>query len=348
MRLSACIIVKNEAATFAATLESVRGRTDEIIVVDGGSTDGSQEMARSAGASVFFEAGDLSAARNRALREARGDYRLMIDADEIAEEDTWDLLSAFVDAKKHPLGRILQISETENGIASLWVTRVCTRDPRFHYEGIIHEQLLGAGSCANTGFAVTHSGYTPEAFARKGAVARNLRRLREELAKSPDDPYLNYQLGKTLLVAKQAQEAVPYLERSLALHPRHAADASPQGGDVGYALRHAGRTADALAAAKRFQRQFPDYTDLHFLEGICHMHLGDAAAMRAAFERCLALGDSPRYATVQGVGSYRAHYNLGLFFELAGDPQSARHHYERALGSCASFKPAADRLGGLR
>ncbi len=347
MRLSACVVVKNEAVTLGATLDSLRGRADEILVIDGGSTDGSQEIARAAGARMFFDPGNITTARNRALREARGDLRVMIDADEVVDDTTWDALWAFVREGKHSLGRILQVSETERGTASLWITRACTRDRRFYYDGAVHEQLVGAGSCGNTGLTVLHSGYTAEAFARKGAIERNLRLLELEVQVRPDDAYVNYQLGKTLLVAKRAPEAVTYLRRSLERLPSDAAYASELGCDLGYALRQSGRLAEALAIARRFQERFPDYTDLHFLEGVCQLHLGKAAEMRAAFERCIALGEARGYATVHGVGTYRAHYNLGLFFELAGDVKRARRHYESALVSGSAFPLAQERLTGL-
>lgn len=50
--LSIFLIAKNEAARLPATLEAVRGLADEIVVVDSGSEDGTQEIARSFGAKV--------------------------------------------------------------------------------------------------------------------------------------------------------------------------------------------------------------------------------------------------------------------------------------------------------
>ena len=58
-----CDGVRNEAATLAESLESLRGRADEIVVVDGGSTDASVAIAEAAGARVSVDRGDVAAGR---------------------------------------------------------------------------------------------------------------------------------------------------------------------------------------------------------------------------------------------------------------------------------------------
>ncbi len=343
MRVSACMIVRNEAPTLGASLESLRGRAFEIIVVDGGSTDASVAIAEAAGAKVSIDRGDVAAARNRAFAEATGDWCLMIDADEILQAETWPAFVEFVQSGQHPKGRILQVSDTAEGVASVWITRACVRRPEYRYEGSIHEQLVGPGSIGDTGLAVVHSGYRPEVLARKGTSDRNLRLLRAELASKPEDPYLNYQLGKTLLVGGRAAEALPPFAIALAHLAPSTGYASALVCDYGYALKGAGRPADALALIQRFLPQFADYTDLWFLRGLCHLALGHAREMTASFERCLALGEASQYATVRGVGTFRPLYNLGLFYELAGDPTKAREFYSRALAIQPSFGPAAER-----
>ncbi len=46
MKLSVCLITRNEASRLAAAIESVRAVADEVIVNDTGSTDGTIELAR--------------------------------------------------------------------------------------------------------------------------------------------------------------------------------------------------------------------------------------------------------------------------------------------------------------
>ncbi|MET0430647.1 MAG: glycosyltransferase, partial [Microvirga sp.] len=50
---SVFIIVKNEADRIGATLAAVRDLADDIVVVDSGSTDGTQALAASLGARVI-------------------------------------------------------------------------------------------------------------------------------------------------------------------------------------------------------------------------------------------------------------------------------------------------------
>lgn len=82
-RLSATLIVRNEAAGLRECLESVKW-ADEIVVVDGGSDDATVEIAREYTDKVYVEPDwrGYGIQRRRAQARARGDWILMIDADE--------------------------------------------------------------------------------------------------------------------------------------------------------------------------------------------------------------------------------------------------------------------------
>jgi glycosyltransferase involved in cell wall biosynthesis len=85
--LSVIVVAMNEAHDILDCLESVRGLAMEIIVFDSGSTDGTPGLCREFGARVFETdwPGD-GPQKNRALREARGDWVLCLDADERVSE----------------------------------------------------------------------------------------------------------------------------------------------------------------------------------------------------------------------------------------------------------------------
>jgi glycosyltransferase involved in cell wall biosynthesis len=81
-RISACLIAQDEQARIAAALASV-AFCDETIVVDGGSSDNTVEIARAAGAWVIENPWPgFAAQRNVALDAASGDWVIEIDADE--------------------------------------------------------------------------------------------------------------------------------------------------------------------------------------------------------------------------------------------------------------------------
>jgi len=82
-RLSVIVIAKNEAANIGACLDSVAFVDERIVVVDGGSTDGTAEIAAAKGARVIEHAFDgFGAQKNFALSQASGDWVFSIDADE--------------------------------------------------------------------------------------------------------------------------------------------------------------------------------------------------------------------------------------------------------------------------
>lgn len=82
--ISAVINVRNEAEVLNKCLRSIKNFVDEIIVVDMNSTDGSQEIAKKAGAQVFSyrPMKFVEPARNFALSKATGKWILLLDPDE--------------------------------------------------------------------------------------------------------------------------------------------------------------------------------------------------------------------------------------------------------------------------
>lgn len=80
--ISACLIVMNEAERLREALESV-SFCDEVIVVDGGSTDGTQQVARDLGATLIEHPWPgYAKQRNVAIHAATSEWVLEVDADE--------------------------------------------------------------------------------------------------------------------------------------------------------------------------------------------------------------------------------------------------------------------------
>src|SRR5436309_7103901 len=75
-RLSACLITLNEERNLPRALRSLEGVADEIIVVDCGSQDRTQEIARAYKAkAIIREWTDFAQQKNFAAASASGDWR---------------------------------------------------------------------------------------------------------------------------------------------------------------------------------------------------------------------------------------------------------------------------------
>ena len=87
MQLSVIIITRDEVHRIGRAINAL-AFADEIVVLDSGSTDGTIEAARAAGARVEQSKDwpGFGRQKNRALELARGDWVLSIDADELVTE----------------------------------------------------------------------------------------------------------------------------------------------------------------------------------------------------------------------------------------------------------------------
>ena len=89
IRISACLIVKNEEAVLARCLDSICDLVDEIVIADTGSTDRTKEIAKKYTEKVydFTWTGNFSDARNYSFSKAGCDYIYSADADEVLDEE---------------------------------------------------------------------------------------------------------------------------------------------------------------------------------------------------------------------------------------------------------------------
>jgi (heptosyl)LPS beta-1,4-glucosyltransferase len=100
-RVSVTIICKDEADRIAAAVASAAW-ADEVVVLDSGSTDGTPDLARQAGATVHVEAWrGYGAQKNRAAELARNRWIFNLDADERIDARTAAAIQALAEQPAH-------------------------------------------------------------------------------------------------------------------------------------------------------------------------------------------------------------------------------------------------------
>lgn len=223
MKISSCLIVKNEAENIVRCLESIKDISDEIIVVDTGSTDNTKEIALSYGAKIYdFEWNDnFSDARNFALSKANGDWIIFLDADEYFDTKTQKTLSLVLrrvnnnKAYDAVLFKMLH-SEGYNGsiISMNPAVRVFRGKQGIRYVGAIHEQALNknntlyAANITDYSLIVYHTGYSSVLLPEK--VNRNLEILKKEIANNQITNLTYYYMSSINNNLNNPEESIKY------------------------------------------------------------------------------------------------------------------------------------------
>ncbi len=89
MKISACIATFNEENNIERCLSSIKNLVDEIIIVDGGSTDRTVEIVKKFKVVLIKTNNPLifHINKNKAIDEAKGEWILQLDADEVVTRE---------------------------------------------------------------------------------------------------------------------------------------------------------------------------------------------------------------------------------------------------------------------
>lgn len=174
IRISFCVITFNEEQDLPRALDSVQGVADEIVVVDSGSTDRTQQIAREQGA-VFFERSWTSYEEqwNFAAARATNDWIFALAAD---EELSAELRAALLEWKQqNPKFPVYEMARRAwylggwikySGWYPDYQRRLYWRNLA-HFSGIVHEVLRFEGRPGRLKGDLLH--YTVRSFAEHEA-----------------------------------------------------------------------------------------------------------------------------------------------------------------------------------
>lgn len=218
IKLSLCMIVKDEEEVLARCLASVNGLFDEIVIADTGSGDATCDIARSFGAAVlsFPWRDDFAAARNFSFSKATGDYLFWLDADDVLpppSRDKFPALRALLE-RDAPDTVFLpyDTSFDEKGVPQLTYCRerVLRRCPLARWVGRVHECIVPFGRQCSFDLHIHHLG------SRKERSDRNLRIYKKWEQEEPLSPRDLFYYGRELYYHRRYEEAIARLEEMLA------------------------------------------------------------------------------------------------------------------------------------
>lgn len=335
------MIVKDEEEFISRCLASAKDAVDEIIVVDTGSSDRTREIAAEHGARVIETdwVDDFSAVRNIGLDEAKGDWILFLDADEVLEGGSARLIrEAIKDSDLEGFMLTIVNLQGENEDSATEQTspspRLFRNKPAHRFHGVIHEQVTfdetKSGSVGELPVRVRHYGYLGPVKEVRDKNERN----RALIDQSDWDDE-----RKLLLSADQELEQgllEPALEKYIkvyeALSQRDLMNIPAVAVRIIHIYRGTDRPAEALAWSAKALERWPDYTDLEYLRALTYLEQQDHASALASFTACLLLGEPPSgYESQTGVGTWLAYQGLGFVYLALRTPFVAARAFTKAL-----------------
>jgi tetratricopeptide (TPR) repeat protein len=358
LRVSLCMIVRDEQEMLPRSLAAVADAVDEIVVVDTGSTDRTIEIARSYGAHVIERAwtGSFAQARNVGLDAASGDWLLVLDADEVLVEEDAPLLRSLLGQTWREAFYLTEINHTgelEIGAAVTHDTmRLFRNRPAYRYSGRLHEQIAHnlpgylPERLRASGVRIEHYGYLSAVRDTRAKSERNIELLRLQQEEAPPSAFLHYNLGSEHAAAGEEQAALRELRRAWEL-----LEADPEADSYHFApalanrlvraLRVCGQQEEAVAQAERGLERFPGFTDLVFEQATARHIAGELERAIELYERCIEMGDAPqRYTATVGCGTYLPRLALAELYLQRGEAARALELCTYCLREHAGFTGA--------
>jgi tetratricopeptide (TPR) repeat protein len=178
--------------------------------------------------------------------------------------------------------------------------------------------------------------------------------LAAEIAREPQNAYLHFQLALEFTSLGQPQNAFACLQKARAVMQPSDPFAPNVIVDFLYAALELNEFAAGLEAIRAAENRLADFPDFHHVCGLFYMkfigsnpakHIAELPKIEQSFRRSLALGETDKYKSVHGSGSFLANYNLGVFYHAFGDHARARECLWAAAAQ--NYAPAAALLEKL-
>ena len=306
IRLSLCMIVRNEADMLSTCLKAAEGAVDEICILDTGSTDDTVEIARSFGARVETAewADDFSSARNQSLEMAKGEWILVLDADEILSAGAKNGLRHVMNAPDVIAASLQFTNDYGDRSIDCLILRMFKNHPSHRFQNIIHEQVLPSiletiqsegGAIITANVHVDHLGYRPEVREAQGKDERNLRLFERATAADPTNAYLWYKFGDFLRRDRDTARIVECLEKSLSILEAKPAEevtrltyCAEAAALLSLEIGHMGSWSDAVECTTHALGRYAPSAMLYWVHGQACLEVGQFVEAEEAFRTCMS------------------------------------------------------------
>jgi len=361
VKLSLCMIVKNEKAFLEECLLSVQGLVDEIVIVDTGSSDKTKEIALKFGAMVYdFEwCDDFSLARNESLKYATGDWILVLDADEVIAKEDFGKMRNLIEQTKAKGFYVRQRSYTNNntivefvyaqsreeikgflGWSDCWIVRLFANDEKIKFLGEVHEIVDKTleNNSYEIGFSdiiINHYGELKN-IDDKRDVSKDKLRFYERLAKvkvggDPNNVRAHDELAIIYKKLGMIRDAEKEWDSCLEINQNYV----PALLEKACLIKKRGNFQEALEYYNKLVNLRLNLPEVFLGLGICYVNLNDWGRAQYCFNLAIKLNSN----------YFDAWVNLGVVYEKLNQLEEAKFVLGKALEIYRSSEIAYYNLG---
>lgn len=359
VKISACVIVKNEEKNILSWLENVSVFADEIIINDTGSEDRTKELITRFSeenpdmSMVLLESDwkdDFSFAKNQCLYEATGDWIVFTDADELFINP--EFVKGYIHYVRHnqelqalfvPMANVNK--DNNNRVINYFnALRIFRRAEGIHYEGRIHESIAYGDSCLenlNTQVAdkclmINHTGYSSNISSQK--AQRNIQLLERDIQEGQDIRKLYRYFAECYYMLQDYQRA---LDNALLATQSPYQPIGQQGDMYWLALNSMEKlnygVEDKLVIVDIGINSFSKLPDFHARKGMLLTENGHYQEAVDCFEKSLELLEVYNQTVAPNNSSnimsvlHEVYADLGICLYKNGEPNVAKSMFKTSL-----------------
>ncbi len=337
------MIVKNEERNLAACLEGYSALVDELVIVDTGSTDGTIDIARQAGAVVVETKwdDDFSKARNLSIENASSDWILWTDADDRINAENCAKIRKIIESYSLSTCFSFMIKNSQDGILGdvFNQVRLFPRHPKIRFRYRVHEQVLPSIQALGydtlyTDIIVFHTGYDSAETVKK-KQARNVPILLKEMEDRKENPVIVYTYAGALVDTGKLEESIKYYKMARDLSEKfQTEDHIRCGAPIALASVYGRleRWDEAKREAIEADRLNPNHPQVHCMLGELAAREGKTDEAINFFEAVLKMDEAPSFIPVNvNMQKINACTQLGALYFKKGETDKMIAAVEQAV-----------------
>lgn len=289
--ISLVMIVKNESLLLEKCLASVKPIVDEFVILDTGSTDGTQEIIKKYGTLHEMPFTNFVDTKNHALSLATGRYIMLLDADKT-------IIEGLEFVKEHARDGVdCLYADVVEGIAAGTPaqTYLCAllwkNNGEWKFDGPgVHEVIVGNKSpYTDHRIKVLHEHANRDAAYYTKRFESYVVLLNNYLQGHPTDPRATFYLGRTLQDLDRTLDAITQFKRYLSFNTNFKDERWQAAHDIAECWKRQGEYDRAFEACDDADKIDPRRAEIPIMRGMMYYELQDNEKAVEEFEKAASM-----------------------------------------------------------